>query len=319
MWITRLSINNPVFATMMMVALCVLGIFSYNRLRVERMPDITIPFVFIQVMYPGAAPEAVENDITKPTEEVVNTVNGVKTIRSNSWEGRSETYIEFRLDTDMDRAVQDIRDKIAALRPGWPRESKEPLILRGDFDNTQPIVFLAVTSPTRTLRELTTFTDQVIVKRFQNVPGVGQVRVNGGVARQIQVHLKPAQMQSQGVGVDEVIAAIRAANMDVPAGRVVQGPTEQLVRRNVQSLADDVVQRGIDSRFTIRISFDGFVHESMDRFEAARILVFQCRGENIIDDVNRALRRFPEIPAIITAPILQHRRFTEANQTIVGV
>ena len=230
MWITRTSIANPVFATMMMVALCVLGIFSYNRLRVERMPDITIPFVFIQVMYPGAAPEAVENDLTKPVEEVVNTVNGVKVIRSNSWEGRSETYIEFRLDTDMDRAVQDIRDKIAALRPGWPRESKEPLIMRGDFDNAQPIVFLSVTSPTRTLRELTTYTDQVIVKRFQNVPGVGQVRVNGGVARQVQVRLKPAQMQSQGVGVDEVIAAIRAANMDVPAGRVVQGPTEQLVR-----------------------------------------------------------------------------------------
>ena len=91
MWITRTSIANPVFATMMMVALCVLGIFSYNRLRVERMPDITIPFIFIQVMYPGAAPEAVENDITKPIEEVVNTVNGVKVLRSNSWEGKSET------------------------------------------------------------------------------------------------------------------------------------------------------------------------------------------------------------------------------------
>ncbi|HUP97549.1 MAG TPA: efflux RND transporter permease subunit, partial [Usitatibacter sp.] len=230
MWITRVSINNPVFAAMMMVALCVLGIFSYNRLRVERMPDITVPFVFIQVSYPGAAPEAVENDITKPVEEVVNTVNGVKVIRSNSWEGRSETYLEFRLDTDMNRAVQDVRDKIAAVRPTWPREARDPLILRGDFDNAQPIVSLAVTSPTRTLRELTTFTEQIIVKRFQNVPGVGQVRTNGGVARQIHVHLKPAQMQSQGVGVDEVIAAIRAANMDVPAGRVVQGPTERLVR-----------------------------------------------------------------------------------------
>ena len=115
MWITRTSIANPVFATMMMVALCVLGIFSYNRLRVERMPDITIPFVFIQVMYPGAAPEAVENDITKPVEEVVNTVDGVKLIRSNSLEGRSQTFIEFRLDTDMSRAVQDVRNQAATL------------------------------------------------------------------------------------------------------------------------------------------------------------------------------------------------------------
>ncbi|MDH5264138.1 MAG: efflux RND transporter permease subunit, partial [Betaproteobacteria bacterium] len=230
MWITRTSINQPVFATMMMVALCVLGIFSYNRLRVERMPDITIPFVFIQINYPGAAPEAVENDITKPVEEVVNTVNGVKIIRSNSFEGRSETYIEFRLDTNMERAVQDVRDKIAMIRPGFPREARDPLVLRGDFDNAQPVVSLAVMSKTRSLRELTTITDQVIVKRFQNVPGVGQVQTSGGVARQVLVNLKPAQMQSQAVGVDEVIAAIRAANMDVPAGKIVHGPAEQLVR-----------------------------------------------------------------------------------------
>jgi len=230
MWITRTSINNPVFAAMVMVALCVLGVFSYNRLRVERMPDITVPFVFIQVQYPGAAPEAVENDINKPIEEVVNTVNGVKVIRSNAWEGRGETYLEFRLDTDMSRAVQDVRDKIAMVRPSFPREVKDPLVLRGDFDNAQPVVSLAVTSSQRSLRSLTTLTDQVIVKRFQNVAGVGQVQTFGGVARQVLVNLKPAQMQSQGVGVDEIIAAIRAANMDVPAGKIVHGPTEELVR-----------------------------------------------------------------------------------------
>ncbi|MBK6982784.1 MAG: efflux RND transporter permease subunit [Betaproteobacteria bacterium] len=230
MWITRTSINQPVFATMVMVALCVLGLFSYNKLRVERMPDISIPFIFIQIQYPGAAPEAVENDITKPVEEVVNTVNGVKIIRSNSFEGRSETYIEFRLDTNMERAVQDVRDKIALIRPGFPREARDALVLRGDFDNAEPVVSLSVTSPTRSLRELSTLTDQVIVKRFQNVPGVGQVRVSGAVNRQVLVNLRPGQMLSQAVGVDEIIAAIRSANLDVPAGKIVHGPTEQLVR-----------------------------------------------------------------------------------------
>src|SRR5450432_4041428 len=230
MWITRTSINQPVFATMVMVALLVLGVFSYNRLRVERMPDVTFPVVFVSVQYPGASPEAVENDITKPVEEVVNTVNGVHLIRSNSFEGRSETYIELRLDANVERCVQDVRDKIALIRPGFPREVKDPLVLRGDFDNAQPVVSLAITSPTRSLRELTTMTDQVIVKRFQNVTGVGQVQESGGVARQILVNLKPAQMLSQGVGVDEVVRAIQSANMDTPAGRVVQGPSEQLVR-----------------------------------------------------------------------------------------
>src|SRR5260221_13804261 len=230
MWITKTSINQPVFATMVMAGLLVLGVFSYNRLRVERMPDITFPVVFIQVQYPGASPEAVENDITKPIEEVVNTVNGVRLIRSNSWEGRSETYIELRLDANVERAVQDVRDKVALVRPGFPREVKDPLVLRGDFDNAQPVVGLAVTSDTRSLRELSTMTDQIIVKKFQNVAGVGQVQVFGGRSRQVVINLRPAQMLSQMVGVDEVVRAVQAANMDVPAGRVEQGPTEELVR-----------------------------------------------------------------------------------------
>ena len=230
MWITRTSISQPVFATMVMAALCVLGVFSYNRLRVERMPDITFPAIFIQVSYPGASPEAVENDVTKPIEEVVNTVNGVKLIRSNSWEGRSETYLELRLDADVNRAVQDVRDKVAQIRPGFPREVKDPLVLRGDFDNQQPVVSMAVTSATRSMRELSTLTEQVIVKRFQNVNGVGRVDVSGSVARQVLINLNPGKMSSQGVGVDEVVRAIQNANMDVPAGRIEQGPTEQLVR-----------------------------------------------------------------------------------------
>ncbi|QJR16122.1 efflux RND transporter permease subunit [Usitatibacter palustris] len=230
MFITRVSINNPVFATMMMVALCVLGIFSYNRLRVERMPDFNNPNVYISVAYPGAAPEAIENDITKPIEEAINSVNGVKMIRSNTLEGRAETYVEFRLDADMARSIQDVRDKIAAIRPGFPRDAKEPLVVRSDSENSSPVMWLAVTSPTRSLRELSTLTDQVIVKRLQNVAGVGQIDSGGGVTRQVQIQLKPSQMHSQGVGVDEIMGAIRAANMDVPAGRVENGPTEQLVR-----------------------------------------------------------------------------------------
>jgi hydrophobe/amphiphile efflux-1 (HAE1) family protein len=230
MWITRTSIHQPVFATMVMLALLVLGVFSYSKLRVERMPDIVFPAIFIQVQYPGASPEAVENDLTKPIEEVVNTVNGVRLIRSNSWEGRSETYVELRLDANVERAVQDVRDKIALVRPNFPREAKDPLVMRGDFDNAQPVVSLAVISPTRTQRELTTLTEQIIVKRFQNVNGVGQVQVNGGVARQVRIELKPTQMAAHSVGVDEVIRAVNAANMDVPAGRISREAGEQLVR-----------------------------------------------------------------------------------------
>ncbi len=229
MWITRVSINHPVFATMVMAALMVMGLFSYQRLRIEQMPDVSFPGVFINVQYPGASPEAVENDLTKPIENELNTINGVKRMRSNSYEGRSETFVEFRLEADMSKGVQDVRDKIALIRPSFPKDAKDPLIGRVQ-ENSQPVVSLAVKSDKISLRDLTTLTDQTIVKRFQNVPGVGQVQVWGGVARQIIISLKPAQMQAQNIGVDEVINAIRNANQDMPAGNIISDTKEQLVR-----------------------------------------------------------------------------------------
>ena len=205
MWITKTSINQPVFATMVMVALLVLGIFSYNRLPVEQMPDVSNPFVFVNVSYPGASPEQVENDLIKPIENVLNTVNGVKKIYATTREGTGFLQAEFRLSTDMGSATQEVRDKIAQIRPGFPREAKDPLVSRADWQDQQPVVNLAVVSEKHSPRELSTLTDQIIVKRLQNAPGVGNVNVNGSVVRQVLIYLKPAQMQAYGVGVDQVI------------------------------------------------------------------------------------------------------------------
>src|SRR6201998_4659266 len=137
MCMTRVSINNPVFATMVMVALCVLGLFSYQRLGVEQMPDISPPVVFISVVYPGATPAAVETEITKPLEDALNGIAGVKMIRSNSWEGRGETYVEFNLSVDMTRATQEVRDKVAVVQAGFNRDIKAPFISRFDGENSQ--------------------------------------------------------------------------------------------------------------------------------------------------------------------------------------
>src|SRR5262249_5355468 len=135
MWITRVSINNPVFATMVMIGICVLGLFSYARLRVEQMPDVTLPFVDIETQYPGASPEVVETDVSKPIEYAVNTVSGVKRIYSNSREGRSQVFVEFRLGTDVTRAIQDARAKIALLRPNFPPDVKHPHALTIEIDH----------------------------------------------------------------------------------------------------------------------------------------------------------------------------------------
>ncbi|HEY0490113.1 MAG TPA: efflux RND transporter permease subunit [Telluria sp.] len=230
MWITKTSIRNPVFATMVMVALVVLGLFSYRSLGVEAMPNVALPFAWVEVAYPGASPEQVENDITRQLEDTINTVSGVKTIRSNSWEGRAGVSVEFTLATNMDKAMTDMRDKIGRVRPAFPKEAKEPFIVRAEGDNEQAVVELSLMSDTRSVRDLSTLTEQVITKRLQGVAGVGQVRVNGKTNRQVLVNLKPEALAAQNVGVDEVLRAIQATNTNLPAGNISYGAAERLVR-----------------------------------------------------------------------------------------
>jgi hydrophobe/amphiphile efflux-1 (HAE1) family protein len=229
-WITRVSIRNPVFATMVMIGIAVLGVASYQRLRVENMPDVNLPFVLVLTSYPGANPEGVETDVTKPLEYAINTVSGASLIRSNSKEGRSEVFAEFRMSTDMNKAMQDVRDKIAQVRPGFPKDVKDPLVIRADQENQQPVVSIAVLSPTMSLRDLTSLTDQTIVKGLENVPGVARIDVNGRVTRQILIQIKPNAVSALGIGVDRVIDAVRAANQDVPAGRITRGQNDSIVR-----------------------------------------------------------------------------------------
>ncbi|HEU4600796.1 MAG TPA: efflux RND transporter permease subunit, partial [Steroidobacteraceae bacterium] len=231
MWITKTSVNQPVFATMVMLALVVLGLFSYQRLPVEQMPEINAPQVFVSVSYPGASPEAIENDVIKPIENVVNSVNGVKNIFVTAREGSMFMSIEFRLDVDIAVATQEVRDKVAQIKAYMPREVRDPIISRASNDSQQqPVMSLAVYSNTRGLREVSTIVEQQIQKRLQNAPGVGNITVGGAVQREVQVFLHPEQMQSLHVGVDQVVAAIQAANQDLPAGTITHGATDQLVR-----------------------------------------------------------------------------------------
>ncbi len=230
MWITRVSIKNPVFATMMMVALLVLGLFSYHRLAIDQMPGVDIPIAVVWVAYPGASPEAVETDLSKKIEDALNPVSGVRHIRSRSREGSSLVIVEFDLKTDINAAIQEVRDKLAQIRPSFPREAKDPYVSKADSDDDQAVVSLALSSDKRSLRELTTITDQLVRKRMENVRGVGTVTMSGGVKREVQIQLRPEAMRALGVGVDQVIAALRSENQDMPAGSVTLGREERLVR-----------------------------------------------------------------------------------------
>ena len=252
MWMTRVSINNPVFATMVMVALCVLGLFSYQRLGVEQMPDISPPVVFISVQYPGASPGAVETEITKPLEDALNGIAGVKMIRSNSFEGHSETVVEFNLSVDMTRATQEVRDKVAVVQSGFNRDVKPPFVSRFDGDNAQPTVTLALMATNRSDRELSLIADQTVQKRLTSVEGVARVTPLGLVTRQVRIDLDPQRLRGFGLTPADVSAALARANTDQPVGMLQNHSEDSLVRvegrlTDPKQFKDVVVSRNASS------------------------------------------------------------------------
>lgn len=229
MWFTRVSIQNPVFATMMMVALLVLGIFSYNRLPIDEFPNIDFPIIVISTDYPGASPETVETDVSRPIEEELNTIDGIRHISSTSHEGSSVVIAEFKLDVNPSIAAQDVRDKIAFIRPDLRQGVKEPRIQRynpRDF----PIVSIAARSDQRSLRDLTTLTNRIIKKRFESIHGVGLATVTGGVKREINIYPKPEALTEFGIGINQIIKVVTEENQELPIGAIESDTNETTIR-----------------------------------------------------------------------------------------
>jgi multidrug efflux pump subunit AcrB len=246
MWFTRVSINNPVLATMAMAALCVLGLFSYTQLRVERLPDIAPPLVWVSVAYPGASPDATETELTIPIELALNGIAGVKMIRSNSMEGRSETAVEFEVGADMNRSVQEVRDKVAAVQPNFPRDAKPPYIARFDGDNAQPTVYLSLLGSERSARELSLLADQVVKKRLERANGVARVDVGGVTVRQVRIDLDPQRLRAFQLTPADIATALQRANADLPVGLLSGSKEDAIVRvegriRDAKAFANIVV------------------------------------------------------------------------------
>lgn len=229
MWLTRISINNPVFAAMMMLALMVVGAFSYKSLSVEEFPNVEMPWVVVTTTYPGASPEVVESDISRKIEDVVNTISGVKSVMSVSNEGVSLLYIEFQLNVPIEVAVQDVRDKIAMVKTKFRDEIDEPVIQRWN-PGAVPVVSVSFTSDSRSPRELTTYIDQHVSKRLQTVSGVGKVDLIGGVKREVRVHLRPEDLLGYRIGVEQVVQALKSDNQELPAGTIEYDNREQVVQ-----------------------------------------------------------------------------------------
>jgi multidrug efflux pump subunit AcrB len=257
MWITRVSINNPVFATMVMVALCVLGLFAFNRLGVEQMPDISPPGAFISVQYPGASPDAVEREVTRPVETAINSIAGVKRVVSRAFEGRSETNVEFTLDTNMDKAMQEVRDRMAGVQSGFHRDVRPPFISRYNTDNAQPVISVALLSPSRSIRELSVIAEQQVEKRLQRAEGVARVETSGLASREVRIDLDPVRLRAYAITPAEIATALREANADQPVGILSDNTQDALLRvegrvRDPRQFENVVVARRNGLALTLR-------------------------------------------------------------------
>ena len=235
MWFTKVSLQNPVFATMVMLVFVVMGLFSFQRLKVDQFPNIDFPVVVVLTEYPGASPEIVESEVSKKIEEGVNSIAGINALTSRSYENQSVVIIEFQLNMDGRKAAEDVREKVAGIRATLRDEVKEPRVIR--FDPTSKSIWsLAVFPETQndaksaSLVQLTNFAEQIIKKRLENVRGVGAVNVLGGSRREINIYLRPDAMEALGVSADQIAAAVRNENQDLPVGALRSFTQERVIQ-----------------------------------------------------------------------------------------
>lgn len=244
-WLAALCVRRPVFATVLVLSITVVGIFGYTQLGVDRFPKVDFPTILITTRQPGAAPEQIETEISDKIEEAVNTISGLDELRSTSAEGVSIVAASFVLEKDVDIAAQEVRDKVNRVLPLLPRNIFQPVIEKLDTD-AAPVLGIAVSAP-RPVREVTEYADKVLRRRLETVNGVGQVLVLGGRQRQVNLWLDPSRLRAYNVTVTDVARALQSQNVEIPGGRLEQGPTTLSLRtrgrvRTVEEFGELIVR-----------------------------------------------------------------------------
>ncbi len=244
MFLAELCVKRPVFTTMLIMALVVMGWFSYERLGLDLLPKIDRPTITITTRLAGASPEEMETQITKPIEEVVNTINGLEELRSSTSEGNSRVTAVFALERDPDVAAQDVRDKISTILAKFPKDTDPPIVEK--FDPDAAPVLAIVVSARRDQREITEFVDQRIKQPLETISGVGSITFVGDRKREIQVTLDPRKMAAYRVSIEQAKQALERQNLEIPGGRVSFGDSEKVLRtmgrlRTAEQFGDVIV------------------------------------------------------------------------------
>ena len=310
MRLADVSIRQPVFAVMLIGALGVLGLVSIPRLGVDLWPRIELPLVTVQTVLPGAAPETMEREVTELLEEALNTIEGIRTLRSASSDSLSLIFIEFELEYDIQDKAQEVRERVAAVRGELPDDVEPPVIDRVDPD-AQPVLAILLAGP-YSIREQSELADKRIKSRLERVPGVGSVALVGSRPREIRVWIDPMRLAGYGLAVDDVLLAMRREHVELPAGRIETPRAEYALRtegklQGAAGFAAVVLAerkgRVIHLRDVATVE-DGLAEErTISRLDGRRgvaLLVRRQSGENtvrVVDAVRRELERLrPDLP-----------------------
>lgn len=328
MFLTRISINHPVFTTMMMVVLLVFGVFSYDRLGLNQFPNVDVPVVVVSVQYSGATPEIVETEITRPIEEAIGTISSIDEVTSTSYEGRSVVIASFELDVESRSAAQDVRDKVAALEAKLPRNAEKPIVSRYN-PSDEPVLSIAVTSRSLDIPNLTMLVDQRILRQLTAISGVGQAIVVGGRKQQIKVALNEQRLRAFGVGANEVVTALKASGQAMPGGAVTDSFTERTVqieggRDSVESLQGIVVVRRGGGPVHIRdlasIALEPEEHENLAIYNgkpALAIDIVKVQDANTVQVVADIKQRLQRINAELARQDVQLDVVRDASKPII--
>ncbi|HMY17305.1 MAG TPA: efflux RND transporter permease subunit, partial [Polyangium sp.] len=327
--ISAIAIKRPVFTVMVAVALLVLGVVGYKKLGTDLFPNVAFPVVSVTIIYPGASPAEMETQVTKPIEDVVVSLNGIDRVRSFSREGVSTTVVIFKLDVDVQEAATQVRERVAQARFKLPNDIQEPVISRLDTDAVPVLIYTL--RGRRGLSEIRNYADDVIRPALEQVDGVAAVNIRGGAEREVKVQLDRARIDALRVQPAQIVGAIKAANLTVPAGRYEDGVKEISVRAvgelaEVDAIRDIVVAMSPDGS-SVRLRDVADVQDGFEEMrtrirvnteEAVAFEVIKQSGRNtveIADTVRAKLaeleKAFPE--DLKTSLILDQSTFIKEN------
>ncbi len=307
------AIRKPLPSIVLFLVLTVLGLFGFANLPITRFPNIDAPFVSVTVTQSGAAPSELETQVTKKVEDAVAGIAGIKHITSTVSEGNSTTTVEFRLETQVDRALNDVKDALARIRQDLPRTIDEPIVQRIDIAGL-PIVTYAARAPQMSVEELSWFVDDTVARDLQGIRGVSKIERVGGVEREIRVTLDPDRLAAFGVTAADVNRQLRATHVDLAGGRGEVGAREQSIRTlagtdTLERLADtsialsggrkvrleelgEVVDGHAEMRTFARIDGEPVVAFAISRSKGASDAVL---AELIDKRIERLQARFPDV------------------------